>query len=146
MDGSSPAEPGRRGSPFAAAAITDGNPYTTTLQSWKYTLPAFLLPFVFVLEPAGAGLLLKAPADVEWWRVVWIVLTATAGIASLAGGAQNWVFVRCRLWERLSLVAAGLLLVYPHPLADTVGLGLLALALLSQWSRGGRRGAPAVQV
>lgn len=133
-------------SPFAAAAITDGNPYTTTLQSWKYTLPAFLLPFVFVLEPAGAGLLLKAPAEVEWWRVVWIVLTATAGIASLAGGAQNWVFVRCRLWERLSLVVAGLLLVYPHPLADTVGLGLLALALLSQWLRGGRRGAPAVQV
>src|SRR5204862_7896747 len=32
-------------SPFAAAAITGGDPYRTTLQSWKYTLPAFLLPF-----------------------------------------------------------------------------------------------------
>jgi TRAP transporter 4TM/12TM fusion protein len=68
-------------SPFAAAAITEGDPYKTTLQSWKYTLPAFLLPFVFVLEPAGAGLLLTPPPDVEWWRVVWIVVTATAGIA-----------------------------------------------------------------
>ena len=40
-------------SPFAAAAITGGNPYMTTLQSWKYTMPAFLVPFVFVLDPAG---------------------------------------------------------------------------------------------
>jgi len=44
-------------SPFAAAAITGGNPYGTTLQSWKYTLPAFLVPFMFVLDPDGVGLL-----------------------------------------------------------------------------------------
>ena len=43
-------------SPFAAAAITGGDPYKTTLQSWKYTLPAFLVPFVFVLDPQGARL------------------------------------------------------------------------------------------
>ena len=30
-------------SPFAAAAITGGDPYRTTLQSWKYTMPAFLV-------------------------------------------------------------------------------------------------------
>ena len=45
-------------SPFAAAAITGGDPYKTTLQAWKYTLPAFLVPFMFVLDPAGLGLLL----------------------------------------------------------------------------------------
>ncbi|GMV01520.1 MAG: C4-dicarboxylate ABC transporter permease [Burkholderiales bacterium] len=122
-------------SPFAAAAITEGDPYRTTLQSWKYTLPAFLLPFVFVLEPAGAGLLLMAPAGVPWPQVAWIVLTATAGIAALAGGAQNWVLVRCLLWERLAMIAAGLLLVYPHPLADAIGLALLAAALISQGLR-----------
>ena len=43
-------------SPFAAAAITGGDPYKTTLQSWKYTMPAFLVPFMFVLDPAGLGL------------------------------------------------------------------------------------------
>ncbi|MCW5624210.1 MAG: TRAP transporter fused permease subunit, partial [Burkholderiales bacterium] len=36
-------------SPFAAAAITGGDPYRTTLQTWKYTLPAFIIPFIFVL-------------------------------------------------------------------------------------------------
>ena len=48
-------------SPFAAAAITGGDPYKTTLQSWKYTLPAFVVPFVFVLDPIGVGLLLALP-------------------------------------------------------------------------------------
>ena len=45
-------------SPFAAAAITGGDPYKTTLQCWKYTVPAFLVPFMFVLDPSGLGLLL----------------------------------------------------------------------------------------
>ena len=44
-------------SPFAAAAITGGDPYKTTLQTWKYTTPAFLVPFIFVLDPSGTGLL-----------------------------------------------------------------------------------------
>ena len=48
-------------SPFAAAAITGGDPYSTTMQAWKYTLPAFLVPFVFVLDPQGVGLLMKIP-------------------------------------------------------------------------------------
>ncbi len=128
-------------SPFAAAAITDGDPYRTTLQSWKYTLPAFLLPFAFVLEPAGAGLLLKAPAGTSWWQVAWLVVTATAGIAALAGGAQGWVLLRCLRLERLAMIAAGLLLVYPAPLADTIGLALLASALASQWRRNRAQGA-----
>ncbi len=52
-------------SPFAAAAITGGDPYRTTLQTWKYTLPAFLVPFAFVLDPSGIGLLLKG----TWSRI-----------------------------------------------------------------------------
>ena len=40
-------------SPFAAAAITGGNPFRTMMLTWKYTLPAFVVPFVFTLSPAG---------------------------------------------------------------------------------------------
>ena len=39
-------------SPFAAAAITGGNPFRTTMLSWKYVTPAFVVPFVFTLSPA----------------------------------------------------------------------------------------------
>src|SRR6195256_6233831 len=76
-------------SPFAAAAITGGDPYKTTLQAWKYTLPAFVVPFIFVLDPAGVGLLLKAPPEGSWPAVAWIAFTACIGIAALAAGVQR---------------------------------------------------------
>jgi TRAP transporter 4TM/12TM fusion protein len=120
-------------SPFAAAAITGGDPYRTTLQSWKYTLPAFVVPFVFVLDPAGVGLLLKAPPDTSWLHVAWIAFTACLGIAALAAGTQKWLFRACSQFERIVLVASGLLLVYPAPSADAFGLVGVATVATLQW-------------
>src|SRR5512139_3225106 len=120
-------------SPFAAAAITGGDPYKTTLQSWKYTLPAFVVPFVFVLDPSGVALLLKPPADGSYLHVAWIALTACIGIAALAAGVQKWMLRTCSQWERTLLIASGLLLVYPAPATDAVGLAGVALAFALQW-------------
>ena len=115
-------------SPFAAAAITGGDPYKTTLQSWKYTLPAFLVPFMFVLDPAGQGILLKG----GWQDIVLSSGTAMIGIAALAGGAQGWFLKKTNLLERLMLIVAGVALVYPHVLADAVGIGLIVFVVLMQ--------------
>jgi TRAP-type uncharacterized transport system fused permease subunit len=125
-------------SPFAAAAITGGDPYKTTLQSWKYTLPAFLVPFVFVLDPAGVGLLLKMPQGGSMLDVAWITCTAFIGIAALAGGVQGWLFRRCTVIERVLLIAAGLLLVYPKPLADWIGLACVTVVIALQGLRRSR--------
>lgn len=100
-------------SPFAAAAITGGDPYKTTMQAWKYTLPAFLVPFVFVLDPQGLGLLLKVPKDGSWIDIVEITLKTAAGLAALAMAAQGWALRRTTLAERALLTLAGLLLVFP---------------------------------
>jgi TRAP-type uncharacterized transport system fused permease subunit len=74
-------------SPFAAAAITGGDPYRTTLQSWKYTMPAFLVPFMFVLDPSGQGLLLtgsiKNLGNADWGSIALLTVTAAIGIAAL---------------------------------------------------------------
>ena len=48
-------------SPFAAAALTGGNPFQTMMLTWKYTLPAFLVPFVFTLSPEGMGVAAAGP-------------------------------------------------------------------------------------
>src|SRR6476646_6413705 len=100
-------------SPFAAAAITGGDPYKTTLQAWKYTLPAFLVPFVFVLDPQGIGLLLKLPKDGSWIDIVLITGKTALGLAALAAAAQGWALRRTTTAERLLLVLAGLFLVFP---------------------------------
>ena len=100
-------------SPFAAAAITGGDPYKTTLQAWKYTLPAFLVPFVFVLDPQGLGLLMKIPQGGSWVDIVIITAKTALGLAALAAAAQGWLLRRTTGAERAILIVAGLLLVFP---------------------------------
>src|SRR5581483_6240517 len=91
-------------SPFAAAAITGGDPYRTTMQAWKYTMPAFLVPFMFVLDPSGQGLLLtgsiKNLAGANWASVAEVTVTAALGIGALACGFQGWLLKRANAFER----------------------------------------------
>jgi TRAP-type uncharacterized transport system fused permease subunit len=126
-------------SPFAAAAITGGDPYKTTLQSWKYTMPAFLVPFMFVLDPAGLGLLLmgsfKALAKASVVDIAIVSVTAMIGIAALAAGVQGWLFRKTTGLERCLLIAAGLALVYPKPLLDYIGVALFIVAIALQTLR-----------
>ena len=131
-------------SPFAAAAITGGDPYRTTLQSWKYTMPAFLVPFMFVLDPAGTGLLLtgslKALAAADWSGIALVTITAALGIAALAWGFQGWLLVATSTWQRTLLIIAGLALVYPKPAFDVAGAVLVAIVAASQWREWRSRG------
>jgi TRAP transporter 4TM/12TM fusion protein len=109
-------------SPFAAAAITGGDPYKTTLQAWKYTIPAFLVPFVFVLDPQGVGLLLKIPKDGSVFDIVLITAKTGLGLAALAAAAQGWALRRTTAMERGVLLVAGMLLVFPSLMEALVEL------------------------
>ncbi len=109
-------------SPFAAAAITGGSPYRTTLQSWKYTMPAFLVPFAFVLDPQGIGLLLKVPPGGSWFDIVEIFLEVAAGTAMLGFAAQGFLLKKNTALETTLFAIAGLFLVFPALLAPTIQL------------------------
>jgi len=123
-------------SPFAAAAITGGGPYRTTMQCWKYTAPAFLVPFMFVLDPSGVALLLggsfKNLAQADWGMVAVVTLTAAIGIAALAGGLQGWLFRKTTWVERWMLIIAGLMLVYPRAMFDYIGAALVVAVIVMQ--------------
>jgi TRAP transporter 4TM/12TM fusion protein len=130
-------------SPFAASAITGAGPYRTTLMAWKYTLPAFVLPFVFVTDPEGVGLLLQLRDGMGWTDVAWQVLLATFGLAALSAATQGWLLRALAGWERWALACAGVLMVFPaaleallsdlvpHP--HWVGLVLAAALMALQW-------------
>jgi TRAP-type uncharacterized transport system fused permease subunit len=134
-------------SPFAAAAITGGDPYKTTLQSWKYTVPAFLVPFMFVLEPEGQGLLLmgslKNLAAADWTSIAWVTFTAAIGIGAIAAGFQGWAFKRTNIVERGLLIVAGFALVLPGLTYDLIGFGCAIVAIVMQLLRKGLPAAPA---
>jgi TRAP transporter 4TM/12TM fusion protein len=127
-------------SPFAAAAITGGGPYRTTLQCWKYTAPAFLVPFMFVLDASGTGLLLggsfKNLAKADWGSIALVTTTAVFGIAALAGGLQGWLLRKTTAPERWMLIIAGLMLVYPRAMFDYIGAALVVAVVVSQVLRG----------
>lgn len=117
--------------PFAAAAITGGSAYRTTMMAWKYTAPAFLVPFMFTLHPDGVGLLLKG----EWGNIVWTTVTAAIGLAALAAGLTGWLLQRTNLLERALLISAGLILVYPGLLQDLLGAALFGGVALLHYRR-----------
>ncbi|MDX2263689.1 MAG: TRAP transporter fused permease subunit [Hyphomicrobiales bacterium] len=95
--------------PFAASAITKGSPFPTMLQAWKYTLPAFLAPFLFCLSPEGLQLLMLTPSAqwpssaAEWGGVAAAFALSSAALTGLclaltgygrrhATTAERWLF------------------------------------------------------
>jgi len=118
-------------SPFAAAAITGANPFRTMLLTWKYTLPAFLVPFTFTLSPEGLGVLLQAPLN----DTLVIVSTAIIGICALAMGCGGWLNKEATSLERIGAILGGLLLFYPFSLSRSIGLCCLSVTVLSHLFR-----------
>ena len=64
--------------------------------------------------------------------VIWTTVMAFIGIAALAGGVENWLWKKTTVYERIPLLLAGLMLVYPKPLYDLIGFVLIAFVLVSQ--------------
>jgi TRAP transporter 4TM/12TM fusion protein len=112
-------------SPFAAAAITGGNPYRTMMLTWKYALPCFLVPFMFT-QPDGLAILWR---DVTLADALVASLSAAAGIVALVAGVGGWLLRPTNAVERALLVGAGLLLLAPGTLQDVAGLALFALVV-----------------
>ena len=118
-------------SPFAAAAITGGNPYKTTMLAWKYTLPAFIVPFMFTSSPAGIGLLFQGSIV----NIIVVSLTALAGVWALSGCVGGYLMGPLGVIARAALGVAGLLLFYAGTVEDVIGMAILGAFVLLQIRR-----------
>ncbi len=113
-------------SPFAAAAITGADPMKATLRSWGYTLPAFVVPLAFVVEPAGAGLLMQG----DWSNILLMGITAFVGLAALAVAVQGRMVISANAIERVLFALGGLAMIYPAPMPKLAGATIVGLALV----------------
>ena len=113
-------------SAVAAAAITGGNAFRTMMLTWKYTLPAFLVPFAFVLTDNGEGLLLQGSVA----TVLLAFAVSALAVAGLAVATGAWLLGPARIPERVLCGAAGIVLLYLEPLWIAIGLGLLAAGVV----------------
>jgi len=108
--------------PFAASAITGGNPFKTMMVTWKYTLPAFVVPFMFTLNTSdGIALLAMGPTQ----AIVLATITGCLAIVAMVGGVGGWVIRPASWLERTVLIVASGFLFYTGTLQDLIGLALL---------------------
>jgi TRAP-type uncharacterized transport system fused permease subunit len=104
---------------------------------------------VFVLDPQGVGLLLKIPKDGSVIDIIEITVKTSLGIIALAAGIQGWALYKTTAVERILLILAGLLLVFPSLIeafaewvtsrdieyTATVGIVIGVAVLAMQWFR-----------
>lgn len=116
---------------FAAASIAEANPFRIGLACCRLAIIAFLLPFLFIYQPA---LVLQAPAPV----VAMVAAMAFAGTFAATVGWEGYLWGRLSPPSRLALVASGVLLLWPLPAANAVGATGLAAVVAMRWIAGGR--------
>ena len=111
---------------YAAATIAESNPIRSGFWAWKLALPAFLLPFLWVYEPA----ILLEGTTIE---IVRTILTALVGFTLLAIAVVRFMYLEISRLEQLLLVVATLLLLHPNMLTDAAGLIIGTVGLSRQF-------------
>ena len=113
---------------YAGAAIADAPPMKTGFTAFKLGIAAFIVPFIFIFEPA---LLLMG----DWPTILQAVFTAMLGVVCLASSMQGWLFTESSPAERVMMFVAGIVLVYPGLLTDLIGFGTASLVFFIQIAR-----------
>ena len=115
---------------YAGAAIAQANPMKTALTSTKLAIAAFIVPYVFALNPA---MLL---VDTTIGEVILICITSLVGIFAISAALEGYVFHKMPWFLRITCAAGGLMLIYPGLVTDTAGLLLVGASLLIQYVGG----------
>jgi TRAP-type uncharacterized transport system fused permease subunit len=95
-------------SPSAAAAITGGNPFSSMMQAWKYSLPAFLVPFFFSTTPVGYSLLIVGG---NWPDFLLAAVTSVCSLFFVSLGIIGYLRKEIPVAERALLILASLAMV-----------------------------------
>lgn len=111
---------------FAAAGLAKADMWRTGFAAMRAAAPAYIVPFMFVYEPA----LLTIGDPLV---IVGAMLTAVIGVILLAGSLFGYLVGPCTRWHRVLLFVAALCLIKPGWESDVIGLALLALVLASQY-------------
>ena len=111
---------------YAGAAIAKAPPMKTALNATRLAIGAFIVPYIFALNPAM--LFLNAEGvigGVGVMDVAMIVVSALLGIYAVAAGLAGFFQAKLNPVFRLILVAGGLLMLIPGGLTDIIGLAVL---------------------
>ena len=116
---------------YAAASLAKSDLWATGWAAVRVGAAGFIVPFMFVYEPA---LLM-----INGWAQVHVSLlacvSAVLGCICLAAGLHGYFVATARTWERAALVVAALLLIAPELISSLIGLVMLGVVAAVQWPR-----------
>ena len=115
---------------YAGSAIARSNPLKTGVQATKLAIAAFIIPYVFALNPS----LLVIPASGPL-EIITVTITAFAGMFGVAIAVEGYVFAKANAIIRLLALAGGMMLIVPGVATDIGGVALIAAVLFLQKMR-----------
>ena len=121
---------------YVAAGIAGAPQMRTQLTGFRLAIPAFVAPFVFVLEPSLLGM---QPDGSTWSAFVVGAVSGLAGVALLAAALEGWL-TGSLAWPLRALIAASaLMLVLPDMRLAALGVALAACVVAFQVAMERRR-------
>jgi len=112
---------------YAGAAIAQANPMKTAITSTKLAIGAFIVPYVFALNPALLFIDTSIP------EVILICITSLVGMFGVSMALEGYLLCNMRWYERIVSIIGGLLLIYPGAVTDIIGLLIVTVVVLLQY-------------
>lgn len=130
---------------FAGAGIADGDPMRTGFQALKLSLAGFLIPFIFIYEPAMLlvdveGLMTNAREYplANIMDVAIVLASTTIGLIALSAGLEGYFKTHINPLIRVVLIGSAVLLVVPEGYTDIIGLSVAIIIFVLnylKWKR-----------
>ena len=111
---------------YAGAAIGGANPMKTAFTATKLAIGAFIVPYVFALNPSMLFI------DTTAGEVILICITSFVGMFGVSAALEGYLLKSMRWYERIVSAIGGLLLIYPGVVTDVIGLSLVAVVVCLQ--------------
>lgn len=110
---------------YAGSAIAKSQPMETAVTACRIGLAAFIIPYMFIFNPS---LLM----DGSVISIIWVSLTASAGVFMLSCSTIGWLFSSLTTWERVLLFIGSILLIEGRLATDIAAVIVLVPVLLQQ--------------
>ena len=109
---------------YAGSAIAKSDPMRTAFNASKLAIAAFLIPYMFCLNPAMLLI------DTNPMEFVIIIITSIIGMYAISAALEGFMLTPLNPLFRIILAAAGLMLIYPGTVTDIVGIVITALVFV----------------
>ena len=108
---------------YAGSAIAKADPMKTAINATRLAIGAFLVPYIFSLNPAMLLI------DTDAVGVVMIVITSFLGMFAISAALEGYTVKPINMVVRILLAVAGLMMLYPGTLTDVIGIGTIAVIM-----------------